>query len=79
MIAYSAENSGVTTGFTGATLPIIGFATSGTPRYSYTLEGTATLTFTANATGTGGRVIGDVWEINETKTLTDVDQTSFTS
>ena len=76
MVAYSASN---TTGFTGATLPIIGFTTSGSPRYTYTLSGLANTTFTAKATGTAGRVIGDVWKIDQTKTLTDSKASSFTA
>jgi len=76
MVAYSAEN---VNGYSGATLPIIGFSTSGTTRYIYTLEGAHTAAFTANATGTAGRVSGDEWEMDENKVLTDVDKTSFNS
>lgn len=76
MTAYSAEN---TNGYTGADLPTIGFSTSGSPRYVYTLSGVATLTFTAMASGTSGRVVGDHWTINEQKNLQDTDATSFTA
>lgn len=76
MTAYSAESAN---GYTGATLANIGFTTSGSPRYTYSLPGISTTTFTALASGTLGRVIGDHWTINENKTLTDVDADSFTA
>jgi len=78
MVAYSAES---TNGFTGATKANIGFATSGTVRYGYTiLAASITATnFVARATGVSGRVIGDTWTINDKKNLVDVVNTSFTS
>ncbi len=75
MTAYAAENN---TGYTGATLANIGFATAGATRYGYTLSALANTTFTASATGASGRVVGDVWTINQSKVLTDVDKTKFT-
>ena len=79
MVAYSAENTTGAGGFSGATLPIIGFSTSGTTRYNYTLSGLANSTFKATATGASGRVVGDVWFIDQTKTLTDSKSSSFTA
>jgi type IV pilus assembly protein PilA len=76
MTAYSAENAN---GFTGGGTTQIGFATSGTPRYTYTITGQLVDTFLATATGALGRVVGDVWTINQTKTLVDVDPGSFSS
>lgn len=76
MVAYGAENN---TGYTGGGKLQIGFATSGTPRYTYTITGQLVQTFLATATGSLGRVVGDRWTIDQTKTLTDVDATSFTS
>ncbi len=76
MTAYAAENN---TGYTGATLGNIGFATAGATRYTYTLSALANATFVSSATGGAGRVNGDVWTINQAKTLTDVVPASFTS
>lgn len=81
MVAYAAENSGIgaASGYFGATKLNIGFATSGTARYSYTIPIATSATFTATAIGGAGRVNGDVWTINELKNLLDVDNESFTS
>jgi len=80
MTSYAAEGAD---GYVGATtLPIIGFTTSGTTRYDYTLGTPTSTAFTATATGKtsgGGRVSGDVWTIDENRTLTDVVSTSFSS
>lgn len=83
MTSYAAENpnTGAGAGYAGATFARIGFATSGTTRYTYSLI-TASLNsqaFVARATGAGGRVSGDVWNINQTKALTDVNPASFSS
>lgn len=78
MVAYSAER---TTGFVGASLPGIGFTTEGATRYRYSLNEVAAPTatgFTANATGTGGRVVNDQWRISSNKNLRDVNPNSFT-
>ncbi|MFQ5589188.1 MAG: type IV pilin protein, partial [Nitrospiria bacterium] len=72
--AYSAES---VNGYIGAGLAPIGFATSGTPRYGYSLTAIATGAFTARAQGTGGRVVGDEWRISGNRDLRDVDNTSF--
>lgn len=79
MVAYAAENPnvGANSVYTGATLANIGFAVSGTARYSYTLPVTNSLGFSALATGGGGRVIGDLWRIGETKFLRDVNPNTF--
>ncbi len=76
MVAYGAEQNN---GFTGAGKGQIGFATSGTPRYTYTITGQLVETFLATADGTLGRVVGDQWTIDQTKTLTDVVDTDFNS
>lgn len=76
MTAYSAENAN---GFSNGGTSEIGFATSGTPRYTYTITGQLVDTFLATATGALGRVVGDVWTIDQTKTLTDVVAGSFSS
>lgn len=75
MIVYGGNNST----YVGATLSTADFTTSGTPRYSYTLSNLAVETFLATATGISSRVAGDVWTIDQTKTITDVDPTSFSS
>ncbi len=74
--AYAAEG---TTGYVGASLGAIGFTTSGTPRYAYSLTAMTASGFTARALGTGGRVIGDEWRINEGKFLRDVVNSDFNS
>ena len=71
MISYSAPLP--LDGFVGASLDNIGFDSTGTTRYTYSLASVTTLTFLARATGISGRVIGDVWEINEDKDLQDID------
>ncbi|MBI3805484.1 MAG: prepilin-type N-terminal cleavage/methylation domain-containing protein [Nitrospirae bacterium] len=75
MMIYSTEH----TGYAGATLIEIGFATEGTRRYSYTLTGLTANTFTARATGMAGRITGDVWTIDQNKSITDVNPSSYTS
>ncbi len=81
--AYSAENSAPTPndGYVGASLPSIGFAVSGAARYLYTLNAVAptTGTFTATATGIGGRVIADRWNMSGNRHLRDVNPNSFTN
>lgn len=79
MVAYAAENPnvGALSGYTGASLANIGFAVSGTNRYTYTLPAATSQGFSALATGQGGRVIGDLWRIGENKFLRDVDPTTF--
>ncbi len=82
MVAYAAENVAASpnNGYVGASLARVGFATSGSPRYEYTLATGGSLTsvaFTAIATGIAGRVSGDEWTINQAKTLTDLDPSSF--
>ncbi len=76
LTAYSAES---VNGYTGAGLATIGFTTSGTPRYAYSLTAINATQFTARALGTGGRVIGDEWRISQGRDLRDVDNTSFTN
>ncbi|MFQ5779761.1 MAG: hypothetical protein ACE5HN_03110 [Nitrospiria bacterium] len=73
MVAYSAESPD---GYAGATLENIGFSTTGTTRYRYTLENVSTSTFLAKAVGIRGSVVGDVWTIDETRNLMDVDPSS---
>lgn len=75
MISYADGQDN--TGFQNATLASIGFAVDGTPRYSYTLEGLATNTFTARATGISGRIINDAWTIDQDRNLVDVDPSEF--
>ncbi|MFQ5579994.1 MAG: type IV pilin protein [Nitrospiria bacterium] len=75
MIAYTQPND--VNGFIGSTLSNIGFSTSGTRRYTYTLENISINSFTARAVGFSGRVIGDNWTIDQSKTLVDVDPESF--
>lgn len=81
MVAYAAENPnvGAASLYTGATMANIGFATSGTARYSYTIPTATSVGFSALATGGAGRVNGDRWRIGETKFLRDVVNTSFNS
>ncbi len=81
MVAYSAES---VDGFTSATCCAagnnIGFATTGTLRYAYTMPNpTVSTQFIATATGTGGAVIGDVWTIDHTRNLNETVKGSFTS
>ena len=75
MLAYTAPTD--MDGFSGADLDNIGFASDGMERYNYTLEAVSTLSFLARASGVSGQVIGDIWEIDETKFLNDIDPTSF--
>jgi len=71
MLAYSAPLE--LDGFEGATLDNIGFLTDGDSRYTYTLVGPPTSdSFLARARGVSGQVIGDVWEIDETKEIRDL-------
>jgi type IV pilus assembly protein PilA len=81
MVAYAAENTAASpnNGYANATLANLGFGLSGTNRYTYTLGVPTSIAFTATATGQSGRISGDVWTIDETKTLTDVDPNSFNS
>ncbi len=81
MVAYAAENpnTGAAGGYANASVANIGFATSGTARYSYTLPAATSVGFSALATGGAGRVNGDRWRIGETKNLRDVNNASFTS
>lgn len=75
MVHYGA----VDTGYSSASIAGIDFTASGSPRYSYTLSNLAATTFLASGQGISGRVIGDVWTIDQNKTITDVDPTSFSS
>lgn len=76
MMAYTAPKE--LGGFEGATLENIGFDTSGLDHYTYSLmTPTSFSTFLARARGVDGRVIGDVWEIDQTKIPNDIDPTSF--
>lgn len=59
-------------GFAGASLDNIGFDSTGTTRYTYSIVAATTNTFLARATGVSGRVIDDIWEINEDKDLQDM-------
>lgn len=77
MIAFAAENANL--GFLNATILTIGFATEGTPRYTYTLSNLTTNGFTADADGIAGRVNGDEWRIDQNRNLRDTDQTSFSN
>lgn len=88
MTAFAAENpfSGVAGGYAGAALTNatavsglnnIGFATSGTTRYQYSISNVASDGFTGTADGNAGRVVDDEWRIGEDKFLNDVDATSF--
>ncbi|VAX26897.1 hypothetical protein MNBD_NITROSPIRAE01-835 [hydrothermal vent metagenome] len=79
MVAYAAENPAIGANgvYSGANLLNIGFAISGTNRYTYTVPTATSVGFSALATGTGGRVIGDLWRIGEDKFLRDVDNTTF--
>ena len=70
---------GVDNGYASATLTNIDFTTSGSPRYSYSLSNLTTATFLATGQGIAGRVTGDVWTIDQSKMITDVDPTSFSS
>ncbi len=90
MVAYSAES---TDGFFSArcctepataTTNNIGFATTGTTRYLYTMPTPAAdgLSFRATATGKGtggGAVSGDVWTIDQTRNLSETVKGSFSS
>lgn len=67
------------TGFIGASMSNIDFTMSGTPRYEYTLSNLAAETFLATGRGVSGRVSGDVWTIDQSKMITDVDPNSFSS
>ncbi|MFQ5588300.1 MAG: type IV pilin protein [Nitrospiria bacterium] len=80
MTAYSMGNINPppSDGFVGANLAAIGFQSTGSPRYSYTLTLAQTSVFVALATGGSGHVNGDRWTIDETKTLNDLDP-SFTN
>lgn len=73
MVAYSAE---APDGFVSATITPnggnIGFATSGTTRYTYTLGGLQTNAFLATADGLRGRVISDKWTMDQDRNLSDV-------
>lgn len=64
MEAYRAEHDTY-----NATLSSIGFATSGNPRYTYTVAGNTT-SFTASASGTINNN-QDVWHIIQSGTLTN--------
>jgi len=79
--SYAAENANPApnNGFIGAGLLNIGFATAGATRYTYTLNAVAptTATFTAQATGLRGRVIGDRWRMSGNRHLRDVNPGSF--
>jgi prepilin-type N-terminal cleavage/methylation domain-containing protein len=65
MEAYRAEHDTY-----NATLSSIGFATSGNPRYTYTVAAADTTTFTASASGTINSK-NDVWHIIHSGTLTN--------
>lgn len=75
MVYYGA----VDTGYVTAGLGKIDFTTAGTARYTYTLSNLTTMSFLATGTGTSGRVAGDVWTIDQNKTITDVNPGSFSS
>jgi len=50
----------------------VGFDTSGTPRYSYTITASAATTFTAQATGNvDSDAAADVWTINQARLLSN--------
>lgn len=78
MTAYAAERMA---GYTGATKANIGFSLSGSNRYNYSVlaSSLSTTSFSATATGAAGRVIGDVWTMDENKQLVDAVTSSFTS
>ncbi|MFQ5597807.1 MAG: type IV pilin protein [Nitrospiria bacterium] len=71
MHAYTAPK--IDDGFSGATLKNIGYTTSGKLYYTYSLITVTTNTFLARANGIYGRVVGDVWEIDEKKDIQDKD------
>jgi len=90
MVAYSAESvDGFESARCCATPPTpatnnIGFATTGTTRYAYTMPAPPVggLSFLATATGKttgGGAVSGDVWTIDQTRNLLETVKGSFTS
>ncbi len=60
----SFEPSNALNGFEDATLVGIGFNPPDSPHYSYSLS-TTTARFSARAEGIVGRVLGDVWKVNE--------------
>ncbi len=70
MLTYSAPLE--LDGFEGATLDKIAFSMSGMSRYSYTLVNASVGSFLARAIGISGQVVGDVWEIDETKEIRDL-------
>lgn len=73
----SFEPSNALSGFQGATLNNIGFDSPDSPHYSYSLSTTAGR-FSARAEGISGRVLGDVWKINEVKKVPfDTDKDRF--
>jgi len=76
MTAYAAERI---SGYSGATLNNIGFGLSGSNRYTYGVRAATLASFTVGATGTAGRVVGDVWTMNNNKQLADSNPASFTN
>ncbi len=80
MTAYSMGNTSAppSDGFVGASLGTIGFESSGTPRYTYSLTAVTATTFEALAQGGSGHIVGDRWTIDQAKTITDLDP-SFTN
>ncbi len=71
MLAYSAPLG--SNGFEGATLDKIGFSSDGMERYSYELVSVGKINFLARALGISGQVSGDIWEMDETEFLNDLD------
>ncbi|NOY85436.1 MAG: prepilin-type N-terminal cleavage/methylation domain-containing protein [Nitrospirae bacterium] len=70
MLSYSAPLE--LDGFEGATLDKIAFSTDGMSRYSYSIVNVSVGSFIARAIGISGQVVGDVWEIDETKEIRDL-------
>lgn len=68
MVSYAAENDN---GYVGATMTNIGFTTSGSPRYSYSLSNLSATGFSGVADGKLGRVVNDRMSINEARNLQD--------
>ncbi len=77
MISYAdgTDNSG----YTNATMNNIGYLVFGVPRYAYALEALTATAFTARATGISGRIVNDVWTIDQNRNFVDVVTGDFNS